>query len=68
AVSAVLVTVLMAMAQGVLNRYWEKTFPPGSLKYARIGVGEVIWVIVGILFWILALIPPSAFEQSDTGF
>ena len=67
-IDAALVTALMKMAQGVLNQYWEKTFPPGSLRYARIGVGEVTWVIVGIFFWIIVLIPPSVFERSDTGF
>ena len=67
-ISATLVTVLMAMAQGTLNLYWEKALSPRSVTDARIGAGEVIIVIVGIIFWILLLIPPSAYEQSDSSF
>ena len=67
-ISATLITVPMTMAQGVLNLYWAKALPSGSLRYARIGVGEVIIVIVGIIGWILLLIPPSFYEQTESGF
>jgi hypothetical protein len=67
-ISTALITVLMKTAQGVLNLYWEKAFPPGTLRYAGIGVGEVIIVLIGFIFWVLLFIPSSVFEKSETGF
>jgi len=68
AISTALVTMLMKMAQEVLNSYWEKAFQPESLRYARIGVGEVIIVAFGVLIWILILIPRFVFEQAEASF
>jgi hypothetical protein len=62
-ISAILVTIPAAMAQRVLNLYWGKTLPPNSLSDARIGVGEAIIVIIGIIGWILLFLPPSLYEQ-----
>ena len=51
--STVVTTTLVVTAQGGLNRYWEKVRLPDSLTDARVGVGEVVFVILGIISWIL---------------
>jgi len=58
----------MAMAQGVLNLYWGKAPSSGSLSDTRIGVGELIIVAIGFIFWIVSLIPRSFYEQPESGF
>lgn len=67
-ISTILVTVPMAMAQGVLNLYWGKAPSSGSLSDTRIGVGELIIVAIGFIFWIVSLIPRSFYEQPESGF
>jgi hypothetical protein len=59
--STVLTTTLVVMAQDGLNRYWGKVWPDG-LKDARVGAGEVVLVVLGLIIWIMILIPPSALE------
>jgi hypothetical protein len=61
-VNTILSTIPMAMAQGVLNSYWEKAPPPDALSNMRIGVGEVVIVVIGFIFWIVSLIPRSLYE------
>lgn len=68
AISTALVTMLMKMAQEVLNLYWGKALSPSSVRYARIGVGELIIVIIGIIRWILLFIPRSVYEQAEASF
>ena len=60
-VSTLLTTTLVVQAQEGLNRYWARVRPDG-LSYARVGIGEVVIVGLGIIVWILILIPPSALE------
>ena len=60
-VTTLLTTTLIVTAQGGLNRYWERVWPD-TLTDARVGVGEVVLVGVGLIIWILILIPPSALE------
>ncbi|MAP38344.1 MAG: hypothetical protein CL879_01865 [Dehalococcoidia bacterium] len=67
-ISTTLITVPMTMAQRVLNLYWGRALSPGIVRYARIGVGELIIVIFGIIGWILLLIPRSVFEQAEASF
>ena len=67
-ISTTLITVPMTMAQRVLNLYWGKALSPGSVRYARIGVGELIIVIIGIFGWILLFIPRSVHEQAEASF
>ena len=57
-VSAALTTVLIVTAQSGLNAYWERA-RPGNLTDARIGRGEVIFVVLGLLLWLLILLPAS---------
>ena len=54
--SVALTTALLVWAQGSLNRYWE-TVHGQDLQEARIGVGEVIFVLVGLLLGIAAFLP-----------
>jgi hypothetical protein len=49
-VGMVVVAGLLLSAQGNLNRYWA-SLPNVKLVSARIGVGEVVFVIIGILSW-----------------
>ena len=67
-ISTTLITVPMTMAQRVLNLYWGRALSPGIVRYARIGVGELIIVIFGIIGWILLFIPRSVFEQAEASF
>jgi hypothetical protein len=67
-ISITLLTVIMTMGQGVLNLYWEKSFPANTLRFARIGAGEITIVVIGFLLWIVLLIPPSVYEQPESGF
>ena len=60
-VSTLLTTTIIVMAQDGLNRYWGRVWPDG-LSYARVGIGEVVIVVLGIILWILILIPPSVLE------
>ena len=67
-ISTTLITVPMTMAQRVLNLYWGRALSPGIVRYARIGVGELIIVIFGIIGWVLLFIPRSVFEQAEASF
>ena len=55
-ISAALSTTLVALAQNSLNQYWEYARGTG-LREARVGVGEVIFVILGILIWVGTSLP-----------
>jgi len=55
-VGAVLTAGLIVWAQGTLNQYWGK-IKGVDLQEARIGVGEVIFVLIGLLFWGSIFIP-----------
>ena len=56
-ISVALTTTIIAWAQPTLNSYWA-VGRGASLQEARVGVGEVILVIIGILSWIGYLFPP----------
>ena len=60
-IAVMLTTVLVTSLQSDLNRYWEARWP-NELSYARIGVGEIIFVVLGIIAWIFTFIPASTFE------
>ena len=49
-ISIAIVAGLLLQVQGNLNRYWANQ-GSGTLKSARIGVGEVILAVLGILAW-----------------
>jgi hypothetical protein len=49
------------MAQMGLNRYWEERWQ-GTLSDARVGIGEVVFVVIGVIFWLGILVPPSFYE------
>jgi len=52
---------LLLYFQGKLNRYWS-SLANVRLKDARIGIGEVIFAVIGILFWLdisATLLSPS---------
>ena len=55
-ISLAATTALIVWAQGSLNRYWE-TVEGGKLTYARIGRGEVLIVLLGLLAWVGTLVP-----------
>ena len=55
-ISVALSTTLVALAQNALNQYWENARGAG-LRDARVGVGEVIFVILGILIWLGTSLP-----------
>ena len=58
----VLITTLVAMAQMGLNAYWEKVRSRDNLTDARVGIGEVVFVVIGILAWLGTITPPSYLE------
>ena len=60
-VSTLLTTTLIVLAQEGLNLYWNRVWPDG-LSDARVGIGEVVFVVLGLILWILILLPPSALE------
>ena len=60
-ITTLLTTTLVVLAQEGLNRYWNGVWSDG-LSDARVGVGEVVFVVLGLILWILILIPPSALE------
>jgi hypothetical protein len=60
-IGTVVSTTLVVLAQAGLNSYWEKA-RENILTDARIGVGEVVFVVLGILIWIITFIPPSSLE------
>jgi len=49
--SMIITTLLLLYAQGKLNSYWS-SLANVKLKDARIGIGEVIFAILGLLFWL----------------
>ena len=49
-ISVVLSTTIVAWAQATLNRYWAVR-TGDALREARLGVGEVILTIFGLLAW-----------------
>ena len=48
--SVVIVAGLLLHLQGNLNMYWD-SLANSEITDARIGVGEVIFAVVGVLFW-----------------
>ena len=54
--STVLTTTVLYLAQETLNEYW-RSVRSANLREARLGVGEVILVLLGVLFWVILLIP-----------
>ena len=54
--STALTTALVVVAQGGLNEYWEKV-RGADLQNARIGVGEVVFVLLGLVVWVLVFVP-----------
>lgn len=54
--STAIATALIVWAQGNLNQYWEKV-KGANLREARIGIGEVIIVLVGLLAWVGTFLP-----------
>lgn len=54
AIAAVAVIALLVHLQSNINRYWHSR-PNGRVRSARIGVGEVIFGIVGALLWLSGL-------------
>ena len=60
-IGTVVSTTLVVLAQAGLNSYWEKA-RENILTDARIGVGEVVFVVLGVLIWIITFTPPSSLE------
>ena len=54
--STVLTTTVLYLPQEILNEYW-RSVRGANLREARLGVGEVILVLLGVLFWVILLIP-----------
>ena len=55
-ISTVLTTVIVAWPQSVLNSYWDSK-RGAALRSARIGVGEVTMVLIGLLAWVAVFLP-----------
>ena len=55
-ISTALITYLVASAQSTLNQYWESV-RRADLRDARIGVGEVVIILVGLLVWVDTFLP-----------
>ncbi len=51
-----LTTTLIVMAQRTLNQYWQSAKGP-NLREAQIGLGEVVFVLLGLLVWALTFVP-----------
>jgi len=47
----IITTWLLLYSQGQLNNYWS-SLANVKLKDARIGIGEVIFAVLGLLFWL----------------
>ena len=60
-ISTVVSATLIVTAQADLNRYWKIRWPD-SLTDARVGVGEVVFVILGIILWISLFTSPVYLE------
>ena len=54
--ATVLSTTVVYLAQGTLNQFWQSVRGV-DLREARVGVGEVILVVLGILLWLGILFP-----------
>lgn len=68
-ISTVAIMWLLASTQNNINRYWESVLFTKSPIRARIGIGEVIFVVVGLLMWThTALIMFSGYYRYQTGF
>ena len=55
-ISTILTTRLILWAQEGLNKYWER-IKGTDLQEARIGVGEVLIVLIGLLLWVSLFLP-----------
>ncbi len=62
-ISTVVSATLVGSAQSGLNAYWEKA-RGNLLADARIGAGEVVFAVLGVLIWIITFIPPSYWNES----
>jgi len=49
--SVIITTWLLLYSQGKLNSYWS-SLANVKLKNARIGIGEVIFLVLGLMFWL----------------
>ncbi|MXX52501.1 MAG: hypothetical protein F4Z35_00640 [Dehalococcoidia bacterium] len=68
-ISATTIMWLLASTQNNINRYWESALFTKSPIRVRIGIGEVIFVVVGLLMWThTALIMFSGYYRYQTGF
>ena len=69
-IGAALSATLVVLAQSTLNQFWLSVRGT-ELQKARVGVGEVIFVLVGLLVWVSAFCPsnndvcPSGCFRSD---
>ena len=61
AISIAIIAWLLTRVQGNLNQYWHH-LSQGRLTNARIGVGEVIFAIIGVFSWVDTL--ASLFSES----
>ena len=59
--SLAIIAGLLMHVQGNLNSYWHHV-SSGRLLDARIGVGEVIFAVIGVLFWLDTLV--TIFSES----
>ena len=67
-VSITIITALLAHAQGNLNRYWSSV-RNNTLEDASLGIVEIVFVIIGVLLWVLTLISlinPSTVSTTTT--
>ena len=68
-ISTTTIMWLLASTQNNINRYWESALFAKSPVRVRIGIGEVIFVVIGLLLWIhTALTIISASYRYKTGF
>ena len=64
-ITTVMITLLLATTQNSINKYWEYALFLKSPTRIRIGVGEVIIVIIGLLGWlglVIIVFSPAWFE------
>lgn len=54
-IGVVLIAVFLTLAQRHLNDYWQR-LKGTAVAQARVGVGEVIFVIIGMAYWAIYLL------------
>ena len=50
-IGVALMAVFLVLSQRNLNTYWEHTMGT-ELEEARVGIGEVVFVVLGLAFWV----------------